>query len=292
MAGVACSCQAGHGGIASGGRVVDHVRSLDEEGPATGEVAGPCRMDGMSCAAEAQRSNAGGLREVATMVCAQASWQARFGAELAETKKLSAYTSEFHQGVRCAKLRNRDTRLGWPMAVTVILRLHPKGAVAPRKKTSGRQNKRMVLCVRAGAILFCWGSSVATRGDCLMYAPSPSPTPTAIAAATAAIGGAVVPLPLALQGLGWPYLSRSAIHARRIAGTLPVRPKRLGGRWVVYARDVARLFEVDPLQTDESPPAPPPRRGPGRPRKLASTSIHNEPFPPAGHPPYTDGGEP
>lgn len=121
---------------------------------------------------------------------------------------------------------------------------------------------------------------------------SPSPSPTAIAAAVAAIGGVVAPLPRALQGLGWPYRSRSAIHARRVAGTLPITPRRLGGRWVVYARDVASLFEVDTPQTDEPPPATPPRRGPGRPRKLASTSIHNEPFPNAGRPPYTDGGAP
>lgn len=123
-----------------------------------------------------------------------------------------------------------------------------------------------------------------------MYVTPPSPTPTAIAAATAAIGGAVVPLPLALQGLGWPYLSRSAIHARRIAGTLPVMPKRLGGRWVIYARDAAELFEIREPQIDESPPPIQPRRRPGRPRKLASMSIHDELSPQAARAAHTSGG--
>lgn len=118
------------------------------------------------------------------------------------------------------------------------------------------------------------------------------PSPTALAAATAAIGGACAPLNLALRGLGWPYLSRSAIHARRVAGTLPVMPKRLGGRWVIYARDAAELFEIRTPPVDESSPVASPRRGPGRPRKRASTGIHNEPFPHAGHPPYTGGGTP
>lgn len=121
---------------------------------------------------------------------------------------------------------------------------------------------------------------------------SPSPSPTAIAAAVAAIGGVVAPLPRALEGLGWPYRSRSAIHSRRIAGTLPVTPRRLGGRWVIYASDAARLFEVAPLQTDESPPAAPSRRGPGRPRKRASAPLPDAYATPVGRSPYQTGGQP
>jgi hypothetical protein len=97
-------------------------------------------------------------------------------------------------------------------------------------------------------------------------------TPAAVTAAAEAIGGLVAPLNRALRGLGWPYLSRSAIHARRIAGTLPVVPQRLGGRWVVYAKDVARMFEdvtSAASGSNNEPPAVVPHRGPGRPRKVA-----------------------
>lgn len=125
-----------------------------------------------------------------------------------------------------------------------------------------------------------------------MSTSSSSPSPTAIAAAVAAIGGVVAPLPRALQGLGWPYRSRSAIHARRVAGTLPITPRRLGGRWVVYARDVATLFEVDTPQIDESPPPVLPRCGPGRPRKRASASIHDELTSQATHSVIASGGAP
>lgn len=125
-----------------------------------------------------------------------------------------------------------------------------------------------------------------------MSISSSSPTPTPLAAATAAIGGAVAPLPRALKGLGWPYLSRSAVHARRVAGTLPVTPRRLGGRWVVYARDAAQLFETGGPPVNESPPQTSPRRGPGRPRKLASTNIHNELFPQAARSAYPAQGAP
>jgi len=91
---------------------------------------------------------------------------------------------------------------------------------------------------------------------------------TAVIAAHAALGGAVVPLAAALVALGWPYLSRSSIHARRLAGTLPVVPRRLGGRWVVYATDAAPLFEREEPVVGSSPAASS-RRGPGRPRKFA-----------------------
>jgi len=97
---------------------------------------------------------------------------------------------------------------------------------------------------------------------------SSAPSPTAVAAAHAALGGAVVPLATALVAIGWPYLSRSAIHARRVAGTLPVMPRRLGGRWVVYAVDAAPLFAREEPKTATLFAAPA-HRGPGRPRKRA-----------------------
>lgn len=125
-----------------------------------------------------------------------------------------------------------------------------------------------------------------------VFSSSPTPTAAAIAAAVAAIGGVVAPLPQALQGLGWPYRSRSAIHARRVAGTLPVTPRRLGGRWVVYARDAARLFEAGSPHTDESPSVASSRRGPGRPRKRTSTRNCDELSPRATPPAYPAGGAP
>lgn len=102
-----------------------------------------------------------------------------------------------------------------------------------------------------------------------------NPSLSALAAATTAIGGACAPLNRALRGLGWPYLSRSSIHARRVAGTLPVVTRQLGGRWVVYASDAARLFET--ADAIDEAPAMAVRRGPGRPRKCApNTGGHHE----------------
>lgn len=102
-----------------------------------------------------------------------------------------------------------------------------------------------------------------------MSTPVSVPTPAAITAAAKAIGGIVAPLSRALRGLGWPYMSRSAIHARRVAGTLPVTPRRLGRRWVMYAKDVATLFERAAGGTEDEVHLLAPRRGPGRPRKIA-----------------------
>lgn len=102
-----------------------------------------------------------------------------------------------------------------------------------------------------------------------MSTPAPVSTPAAIAAAAEAIGGIVSPLRRALRGLGWPYLSRSAIHSRRVAGTLPIVPQRLGGRWVVYAKDAAPLFEGVAGGTDDEVRSLVPHRGPGRPRRVA-----------------------
>lgn len=102
-------------------------------------------------------------------------------------------------------------------------------------------------------------------------------SPTAVAAATEAIGGACVPLTKALTRLGWPFLSRSAIHARRVAGTLPVMPRRLGARWVVYAVDAAPLFAREDPKT-ATLFAVPAHRGPGRPRKRAwGTELESAP---------------
>lgn len=102
-----------------------------------------------------------------------------------------------------------------------------------------------------------------------MSTPVSVPTPAAITAAAKAIGGIVAPLNRALRGLGWPYMSRSAIHARRVAGTLPVVPRQLGRRWVVYAQDAAPMFERVTGGTDDEARSLAPHRGPGRPRKIA-----------------------
>lgn len=104
-----------------------------------------------------------------------------------------------------------------------------------------------------------------------MSVSASAPRSTALAAAAEAIGGVCAPLNRALRGLGWPYMSRSAIHARRVAGTLPVVTRQLGGRWVVYAKDAACLFETGEMVEDE--PAAPVRRGPGRPRKVSSAAV-------------------
>lgn len=101
---------------------------------------------------------------------------------------------------------------------------------------------------------------------------SATPSPTAVAAAHAALGGAVSPLSAALVALGWPYLSRSAVHARRISGTLPVAPRRIGGRWFVFAVDAAPLFEGDGPSTTEVPTTAA-HRGPGRPRKVTHAAA-------------------
>lgn len=106
-----------------------------------------------------------------------------------------------------------------------------------------------------------------------MSNPTSAPTPHALAAATEAIGGVCVPLAEALRRLGWPYRSRSAVHARRLSGTLPVVPRQLGSRWVVYACDAAKLFETGAAAIEEQRSTPASlRRGPGRPRKIAPAS--------------------
>ena len=100
---------------------------------------------------------------------------------------------------------------------------------------------------------------------------------TAVAAATEAIVGACVPLTQALTRLGWPFLFRSAIHARRVAGTLPVMPRRLGGRWVVCAVDAVPLFAREEPKTGTLFSLPT-HRGPGRPRKPARrTELESAP---------------
>jgi hypothetical protein len=100
---------------------------------------------------------------------------------------------------------------------------------------------------------------------------------TAVAAATETIGGACVPLTKALTRLGWPFLSRSSIHARRVAGTLPVMPRRLGGRWVVYAVDAAPLFAREQPKAGTLI-AVPAHRGHGRPRKRSrGTELESVP---------------
>ena len=87
----------------------------------------------------------------------------------------------------------------------------------------------------------------------------------AVAAAIAVLGGALVPLNLGIKRLGLD-INRRAIHARRLAGTLPVKPTQIGRNWFVTAGEAAVLFRTDSAPTALPPPAPPLRRGPGRPR--------------------------
>jgi len=89
----------------------------------------------------------------------------------------------------------------------------------------------------------------------------------AIAAAIAVLGGAIVPINQAIKRLGL-HINRRAVHARRVAGTLPVEPTKIGEKWFITAGAAAVLFRTGTaLPVSVTPlPAPPPRRGPGRPR--------------------------
>lgn len=89
----------------------------------------------------------------------------------------------------------------------------------------------------------------------------------ALAAAIALLGGALAPLAVALQKIGWPGRNRSGIHRHRRDGTLPVRAEKIGGRLYVTAGAVADLLRGASLPPVD--PQPTRRRGPGRPRKGA-----------------------
>ena len=87
----------------------------------------------------------------------------------------------------------------------------------------------------------------------------------ALAAAISVLGGAVVPLNVAIQRLGL-TINRRAVHARRLAGTLPVEPTQIGRNWFVTAGAAAVLFRASGAEPELPPPATPTHRGPGRPR--------------------------
>lgn len=85
----------------------------------------------------------------------------------------------------------------------------------------------------------------------------------ALAAAISVLGGAVVPLNVAIRRLGL-TINRRAVHARRLAGTLPVEPTQYGRNWFVTAGAAAVLFRASGAELP--PPGTPTHRGPGRPR--------------------------
>lgn len=88
----------------------------------------------------------------------------------------------------------------------------------------------------------------------------------ALAAALLVLGGAVVPMGLGFRRLGFD-INRRALHARLRAGTLPVKPTRMGRNWFVTAGEAAVLFRASgAAPAAPAAAAPPPRRGPGRPR--------------------------
>jgi hypothetical protein len=100
-----------------------------------------------------------------------------------------------------------------------------------------------------------------------------SVSPAALVQAIALVGAPAVRLRVAAQRLDWPCLSRAALHNRLVAGTLPVPARKLGGRWFIYAADLAAQL-TDPsafgrlgVRTDSAPA--PAHNGPGRPRKRA-----------------------
>jgi len=89
----------------------------------------------------------------------------------------------------------------------------------------------------------------------------------ALAAAIELLGGAMAPLAVALNKIGWPGRNRAGIHRHLRAGTLPVATQKIGGRIYVTAGAVADL-----LRGSTPPPPTTPRqarRGPGRPPKAA-----------------------
>lgn len=98
-------------------------------------------------------------------------------------------------------------------------------------------------------------------------------SPAAISAAIDLLGGPAAPLRIAAKRLHWPCVSRAALHNRLAAGTLPVPARKLGGRWFIYAADLAAQL-TDPsafgrlgVRTDFA--QAPAHNGPGRPRKRA-----------------------
>ena len=107
---------------------------------------------------------------------------------------------------------------------------------------------------------------------------SDSPSPAALGAAIALLGAPAVPLRAAAERLAWPCQSKPALHRRLVAGTLPLPPRRLSGRWFVLAVDLAvqlsdpEAFGRSDVQIESAAPAAAPRR-PGRPRKQAGSAA-------------------
>lgn len=78
-------------------------------------------------------------------------------------------------------------------------------------------------------------------------------------------GRALAPAYDAMHAIGL-RLPRSAINARRVAGTLPLQCVQYGRLWFVTVGAVADLLRSQPAPAAPSPPPPePPRRRPGRP---------------------------
>ena len=94
-----------------------------------------------------------------------------------------------------------------------------------------------------------------------------TPDPYLTAALQLLGGAALVPLHDAMRAIGW-RLPRSAVNARRVAGTLPLRCVQYGRVWFVTAGAVADLLRPGPADGSSAvpqPPPDPPRRRPGRP---------------------------
>ena len=102
-----------------------------------------------------------------------------------------------------------------------------------------------------------------------------SVSPAALAQAIALLGAPAVPLRVAAKRLQWPCQSRAALAHRLVAGTLPLPPRRLSGRWFVLAADLAvqlsepTAFGHPDVQSESTPAPAVTSRRPGRPRKLA-----------------------
>lgn len=93
----------------------------------------------------------------------------------------------------------------------------------------------------------------------------------ALNAALGLLGAPQVPVAEAATKLHWPCRTSAAIRNRISAGTLPLPPRRVGGRWYITAADLAWQLSGSEAGgcIDVETPAPSaaaPRR-PGRPRK-------------------------
>lgn len=103
------------------------------------------------------------------------------------------------------------------------------------------------------------------------------PSPAMVSAAVAILGGPLVPVNDAAKRLFWPCQSKSSIHHRILAGTLPLPPRRVAGRWFIAAADLAVQLatptEHGRLDVQTHVPSAAPHRGPGRPRKVQPAGL-------------------